>query len=83
MSKLRPEKIINLVSAVLVLAAGFYVIFFMPINLSPAAKGIIGLLLVVYFLIRFRHFKKRYGADKNRPNDDKTIENKGLDKNTN
>ncbi len=83
MSNLRPEKIINLVSAVLVLVAGFYVIFFMPITLSPAMKGVIGLLLVIYFLIRLRHFKKRYGADKNRPNGDKTIENKGLDKNTN
>ena len=70
MLNLRPEKIINLVSAVFVLVAGFYVIFFMPINLSPMAKGIIGLFLVIYFLIRFRHFKRRYGADKNRPDGD-------------
>ncbi len=82
MSGPRPEKIINLASAILVLIAGFYVIFFMPINLSPATKGIIGLLLVIYFLFRLKYFKRRYGENKKRSNPD-TIGNKGLDKNMN
>ncbi len=82
MSGLRPEKIINLASAIIVLVAGFYVIFFMPINLSPATKGIIGLLLVIYFLFRLRYFKRKYGGNKEGSDPD-SIGNKGLDKNVN
>lgn len=61
MTNLRPEKIINIISALLVLVGGFYVIIFMPIQISPVIRVLIGFLLVVYFLIRLRHFKKRYG----------------------
>jgi len=61
MTNLRPEKIINIISALLVLVGGFYVIIFMPIQISPVTRVLIGFLLVVYFLIRLRHFKKRYG----------------------
>jgi len=83
MSSLRPEKIINMLSAVLVLIAGFYVIFFMPISLSPAAKAIIGVLLVLYFMIRMRHFRKKYGNDTKSSDNAETINNKGLDKKMN
>jgi uncharacterized membrane protein HdeD (DUF308 family) len=83
MSSLRPEKIVNLLSAILVLIAGFYVIFFMPITLSPAAKVIIGLLLLVYFSFRMRYFKKKYGNNKSRTDRPESIKNKGLDKNSN
>jgi xanthine/uracil/vitamin C permease (AzgA family) len=80
---MRPDKFVNLLSAFLVLIAGFYVIFFMPITLSPAAKIIIGLLLLVYFSIRMRYFKKKYGSDKKPGDRSGSIDNKGLDKTAN
>jgi Ca2+/Na+ antiporter len=60
MANSRPEKIVNLLSALLVLVVGFYVIIFLPINISPAARVLIGLLLIVYFLFRMVHYSRRY-----------------------
>jgi uncharacterized membrane protein HdeD (DUF308 family) len=55
----RPEKIVNLLSAILVLVAGFYVIIFMPLQISPLAKILIGALIVIYFLLRLWYFFKK------------------------
>jgi hypothetical protein len=62
MDESRPQKIVNLLSALLVLLAGFYVIIFLPLRISPAARVIFGILLIVYFLLRMRYFRKRYGG---------------------
>lgn len=63
MANSRPEKIVNLLSAMIVMVAGLYVIIFMPIALSPAIRFLIGILLTIYFLFRlklyFRRFKNR------------------------
>lgn len=67
MNESRPQKIVNLLSALLVLLAGFYVIIFLPLRVSPAARVIFGILLVIYFLVRLRYFKKRYGGTKEEP----------------
>lgn len=64
MANSRPEKIVNLLSAILVLIAGLYVIIFMPITLSPAIRFLIGILLAIYFLLRLKlYFKKFKKAD--------------------
>ncbi len=60
MPDLRASKIVNLASAVIVLIGGMYILFFMPIAISPAAKLIVAFLLVVYFLWRVRYFNRRY-----------------------
>lgn len=60
MDKMRPQKIVNLLSAVLVLVAGFYIVIFMPVGLSPIARVIIGLLLIVYFMFRIRYYQRKY-----------------------
>ena len=67
MNDSRPQKIVNILSAIIVLVAGFYVLFFMPaVGISPAAKTIIGILLVMYFLFRIRYFSRKYGRDDKR-----------------
>ncbi len=60
MTHARPNKIINLISALLVLLAGFYVVLFMPLTLSPMARVIIAVFLVVYFLFRLKLYKRKY-----------------------
>ncbi|PKK82743.1 MAG: hypothetical protein CVT49_12125 [candidate division Zixibacteria bacterium HGW-Zixibacteria-1] len=57
----RPQKIVNILSAIIVLIAGFYVLFFMPaVGISPMGKGAIGILLILYFLFRMRYYYRRY-----------------------
>ena len=63
MDNMRAQKIVNLLSAILVLSAGFYVIIFLPLHISGTARALIGVLLVVYFLFRLRYYTKRYGSD--------------------
>jgi len=60
MDKMRPQKIVNLLSAVFVLLAGFYIIIFMPVGLPGMARLIIGILLVVYFLFRIKYYQRKY-----------------------
>ncbi|HDL03361.1 MAG TPA: hypothetical protein ENH25_04430 [candidate division Zixibacteria bacterium] len=68
MNDSRPQKIVNFLSAIIVLVAGFYVLFFMPlVGISAAAKTVIGILLILYFLIRMRYFSRRYRRDNNGP----------------
>jgi hypothetical protein len=56
MFRSRGQKIVNLLSAIIVLIGGFYIIFFMPIALSLLTRLIIGVLLVIYFLWRLNYF---------------------------
>lgn len=65
MESSRPQKVVNLLSAILVLLVGFYVIIFLPTGLSAGAKTIIGILLVAYFVVRIKYYSRRYGK-KNR-----------------
>jgi len=59
----RPEKIVNLFSAILVLVAGIYLIFFMPNTLlSPTARIIFGVVLIIYFVLRIILFLRRSRA---------------------
>lgn len=61
MNNSRPQKIVNILSAIIVLIAGFYILFFMPdVGMSPTAKMVIGILLILYFLFRMRYYSKRY-----------------------
>jgi hypothetical protein len=84
--KTMPEKIVNLLSAVLVLIAGIYVIFFMPaaLSLAPAMRLTLGIILILYFLIRIWYFVKK-STEKKPFGDDIELEshNKGLDKRVN
>ncbi len=57
----RPVGIVNLLSAVIVLVAGFYVLIFLPLPFSGGGRLIVGALLVVYFLWRLKYFFGRYG----------------------
>ncbi|UCD17208.1 MAG: hypothetical protein JSV44_12275 [Candidatus Zixiibacteriota bacterium] len=57
----RPERIVNLLSAVLVLLAGFYVVIFLPLPVSPGGRIAIGALVLLYFLWRVKYFVWRYG----------------------
>ena len=71
MNDSRPQKIVNLLSAIIVLVAGFYILFFMPVvTISPVAKTLIGILLILYFLLRIRQYSRRYGGDKRRPGEE-------------
>jgi hypothetical protein len=56
-----PVGIVNLVSAFLVLIAGFYALIFLPVPLSGVGRIVIGTLLVLYFLWRLKHYSWRYG----------------------
>lgn len=58
---------VNLLSAVIVLVGGFYIILFMPIALSPLARIAIGFLLVVYFLWRLNYYVKNSSERKKDP----------------
>ena len=58
MFKSSGQKLVNLLSAVIVLIGGFYIILFMPISLSPFTKAVIGVLLVIYFLWRLRYYTR-------------------------
>jgi hypothetical protein len=60
MDNSRPQRIINLLSAILVLVAGFYIIIFLPTGFSGGVRILIGMLLVIYFLLRVKSFVKRY-----------------------
>lgn len=60
MPELRPSRIVNLASAVIVLIGGMYILFFMPITLSLTARLVIAVLLLIYFLWRIRYYHKRY-----------------------
>jgi len=71
MNDSRPQKIVNILSAIIVLIAGFYVLFFMPaVGISPAAKMVIGILLVLYFMLRIRQYSRRYHRDDKRPGEE-------------
>ena len=56
MFKSRGQKMVNLLSAVIVLVGGFYIILFMPIALAPLTRIAIGALLVIYFLWRLKYY---------------------------
>lgn len=60
MNSSRPNRIVNLASAIVVLAGGFYILFFMPVALSPFAKLVIAVMLVIYFLWRIKFYLKHY-----------------------
>jgi len=67
----RPQKIVNILSAIIVLIAGFYILFFMPaVGLSGAAKTVIGILLILYFLFRIRYYSRKYNKRGERPGDE-------------
>lgn len=78
-----PEKIVNLLSAVLVLFAGFYIIIFLPLTISVTMKIIIALLLIIYFLIRIRVYLKKYRSGEKKDVIDGYDHNKSLDKDRN
>jgi len=65
----RPEKIINLLTATLVLVVGIYVVVFLPLPMSPLARVLIGALILLYFLWRVRFFMRRYGSAGNAEDD--------------
>lgn len=58
MFKSRGQKLVNLLSAVIVLVGGFYIILFMPVALSPFTRVAVGILLVIYFLWRLNYYVK-------------------------
>ncbi len=60
----RPQKIINMLTATMVLVVGIYVVIFLPLPMSPLARIIIGVLILVYFLWRVRFFIRHYGSAK-------------------
>ncbi len=67
MFKSRGQKLVNLLSAVIVLVGGFYIILFMPIPISPLARIVIGILLVIYFLWRFNYYVRNSSGMKKDP----------------
>ncbi len=79
----RPERFVNLLSAILVLLAGFYVIIFLPLRISGTARILIGVILTIYFLIRIRVYWGRYGRSKSEDVIDVHDHNKTLDKDAN
>lgn len=83
MPELQPSKIVNLASAVIVLVGGMYILFFMPITLSLAARLITAFLLVVYFLWRVRYYHKRYNGKPEGLGHEKEDNTKELDKSGN
>ena len=64
MARSRAEKIVNLLTAVLVLLAGFYVIIFLPLRFSGMTRVLLGVLIVVYFSWRMRSILRRPEEDK-------------------
>lgn len=58
MFKSRGQKLVNLLSALIVLVGGFYIILFMPVALPAATRIVIGVLLTVYFLWRLNYYVK-------------------------
>jgi len=75
----RPEKIVNLLSAVLVLLAGFYAIIFLPLRISDTARVLIAIALILYFLIRLRVYRRKYGNADDKQVIDRYDHNKRLD----
>ncbi|MBN2226520.1 MAG: hypothetical protein JW763_04070 [candidate division Zixibacteria bacterium] len=53
-----------MLTAILVLVAGIYVVVFLPLPISPLARVLIGVLILVYFLWRVRFFVRHYGSAK-------------------
>jgi hypothetical protein len=52
--RLSQSKLVGLITAVLVLVGGFYIIIFLPSGLSLLARLIIGLLIILYFMLRIK-----------------------------
>jgi hypothetical protein len=48
------SKLVGLITAVLVLIGGFYILIFLPSGLSLLARLIIGLLIILYFMLRMK-----------------------------
>ncbi len=63
MSEHRAEKLINLITATMVLLAGFYVILFLPVPFSMAGRVLIGIILVLYFIWRLNQIRGRFGKE--------------------
>jgi len=61
----RPQRIVNLISAILVLLVGFYAIIFLPFRGSPTVRILIGALLVIYFLFRLGYFFRKVKESNN------------------
>lgn len=80
MIKSRAERIVNLLSAVLVLVAGFYIIVFMATGLSVTVRIIIGVLLGFYFIWRIKYYLKGQKGRQTLTEDRPTANNKRLDK---
>ncbi len=80
MFKSRTERIINLLSAVLVLTAGFYIIVFMSTGLSVTVRIIIGVLLGFYFIWRIKYYLRGPKGRESLTENGQTATNKRLDK---
>ncbi len=65
MFRSRAERIVNLMSAILVLIGGLYVLIFMPVNLPIGVRIVFGFLLLVYFVWRLRYYKKKIKENEN------------------
>ncbi len=65
MFRSRAERIVNLMSAILVLIGGLYVLIFMPVNLPIGVRIAVGFLLLVYFVWRLRYYKKKIKENEN------------------
>jgi pilus assembly protein TadC len=79
----RTERIVNLFSAILVLIAGFYAIFFIPMRISTGLRIFLGILIIIYFFFRIRYYLRRVRSENNKEVVDKDDHNKILDKSGN
>jgi hypothetical protein len=80
MFKSRAERIVNLLSAVLVLVAGFYIIVFMASGLSAMVRIIIGVLLGFYFIWRINYYLRSPERREKLTESEQLTDNKRLDK---
>jgi len=61
------QRLVNLLSAIVVLVGGFYIIIFMPFALSPTVRIIIGVFLILYFLLRLNYYVRHSSERKADP----------------
>ncbi|MFH2035743.1 MAG: hypothetical protein ABIJ45_05015 [Candidatus Zixiibacteriota bacterium] len=70
----KTQKILNLMTATMVLIGGFYIIIFMPTALSGLARVIIGIVLVAYFLFRVKYSTRKAESELNLDKKNKTLD---------
>jgi len=58
MTEPRSTQIVSLISAAIVFVAGIYVIFFMPFEITPTARVLLALVLIVYLIFRIQYLRK-------------------------